>query len=54
MDQELNFIYKDIISVLNYVEMAVDNEKQFVIIRKKLLDIANDIKRLQDGSNSRQ
>jgi hypothetical protein len=51
LDQELKFIYKDIISVLSYVEMAVENEKQFTIIRKKLLDIANDIKRLQDGSN---
>lgn len=51
MDKELSFIYRDIISILGYVEIAVENEKQFAIIRKKLLDIANDIKRLQDGSS---
>lgn len=50
MNEKLENIYKDIISVLNYVEIAIQDERQFSIIRKKLLDIANDVKRCEsDG-----
>lgn len=47
MDKKLENIYRDIISVLDYVEIAIHDEKQFYIIRKKLLDIANDVKRCE-------
>lgn len=49
MNNKLDKIYKDIISVLDCVEIAIKDEKQFLIIRKKLLDIANDIKRCEDN-----
>lgn len=49
MDDKLELIYRDIISVLDYVEIAVQDNKQFLIIRKKLLDIANDVKRCKDN-----
>lgn len=48
MNEKLDGIYKDIISVLDYVEIAVQDSKKFAIIRKKLLDIANDVKRCKD------
>lgn len=39
-------IYKDIVKVLGYVEVVVDNPKHFSVIRKQLLDIANEVLRL--------
>lgn len=49
MNEKLESIYKDIISVLSYVEIAIQDERQFSIIRKKLLDIANDVKRCESN-----
>lgn len=47
MNSEQERIYKDIIKVLAYIELIVTDEKQFSVIRKTLLDIANDVKRLE-------
>lgn len=48
MDSNTEKIYKDIIMTLGYIELIVDDKKQFTIVRKNLLDIANDVKRLGD------
>lgn len=47
-------IYKSIITVLSYIELIVTDEKQFSIIRKQLLDIANNVMRLDDDTNGRK
>lgn len=49
MTKEL--IYKDIIRTLNYIEIVIDNPKHFTNIRKQLLDIANEVLRLEVGSD---
>lgn len=48
MDKHLDKIYKDLIMTLGYIELVVTDKKQWSIIRKNLLDIANDIKRIKD------
>lgn len=48
MDKHLDKIYRDLIMTLNYIELVLSDKKQFSIVRKNLLDIANDIKRLKD------
>lgn len=45
-------IYKDIIKVLSYIEVTVDNPKHFANIRKQLLDIANEVLRLETGCDA--
>ena len=40
-------IYKKVISTLSNIELVVSNREHFLIIRKQMLDIANDIKRLE-------
>lgn len=47
-------IYKSIIAVLGYIELIVTDKRQFSIIRKQLLDIANNVVRLDDDDNGRQ
>lgn len=44
-------LYHKAIDLLNYIEMAVDNEKHYKAIRKKVLDLANDIMRTDDVDN---
>lgn len=44
--KDTDMIYKDIIKALAMVELVVGDKNQFNTIRKSLLDIANDIKRL--------
>lgn len=51
MSKELNRLYKSIISTLCYIELVVDDKKQFAVVRKQLLDIANGIKRLDGEPN---
>lgn len=46
MVNEKDKIYKDIIMTLSYIELVVTDKKQFAVIRKNLLDIANDVKRI--------
>lgn len=48
MDKRLDKIYRDLIMTLSYIELVLSDKKQFSIVRKNLLDIANDIKRLKD------
>lgn len=43
-------IYKSIITVLSYIELIVTDKKQFSIVRKQLLDIANNVMRLGDDN----
>lgn len=45
MNKEL--IYKDIIKLLGYIELTVDSPKHFSVIRKQMLDIANEVLRLE-------
>lgn len=47
MDKNKESIYKDIIYALCYIEAIVTDKKQFAVIRKQLLDIANNVKRLE-------
>jgi hypothetical protein len=50
MDSEINKLYKDTIAILSYLELIIQDEKQFAIIRKQVLDLANAIKRLGDNN----
>lgn len=45
-------IYKDIIKTLAYIELAVNDSKRFSVIRKQLLDVANEVLRLDTGSDT--
>ena len=40
-------IYKDMIKLLGYLEVVVNNPKQFSVVRKQLLDTANEVLRLE-------
>lgn len=40
-------IYQDAISLLDIIEVSGVNGIQFGVIRKRVLDLANDIKRLE-------
>ena len=40
-------IYQDTISLLDIIEVSGVNGIQFGVIRKRILDLANDIKRLE-------
>lgn len=50
MDNEISKLYKDAISILNYIELVIQDEKKFSLIRKQILDLANGIKRLGDNN----
>lgn len=39
-------IYSDTISILEILEVSIEDQKMFSFVRKKILDIANDVKRL--------
>lgn len=40
-------LYKETINLLDCLQVAIDDEKNFVFIRKKMLDLANDIMKLE-------
>ena len=43
-------LYNKAISLLSYIEIIVQDEKQYKVLRKMILDLANEIKRLdEDG-----
>lgn len=42
-------IYHDAISILNCLELVIDNKEQYCLIRKKMLDLANDVLRLGES-----
>lgn len=44
MDKDI--VYKETIQLLNMLELVLKDEPQWNIIRKKVLDIANDVKRI--------
>lgn len=44
-------IYKKVISTLSNIELVVTNKQQFLIIRKQMLDIANDILRVSKDND---
>lgn len=43
-------IYKSIIALLTYLEAIIGDKENFYIVRKQLLDIGNDVKRLGDNN----
>lgn len=43
-------LYSRVIDVLNMLELIIEDEKQFLLIRKKLLNLANDILRGDDNA----
>lgn len=52
MEKDIEVIYKDVIKVLSSIEMVVKDEHQFAIIRRQMLDIANDVKRLKEKDSA--
>lgn len=46
----LKDLYKKTFAIIEYVQLAIPDESKFKIIRKKLLDLGNDIKRLSGDS----
>lgn len=51
MNKTPDEIYSEAIALLDILEISIENEKIYHLVRKKILDIANDIKRFgdQDG-----
>lgn len=49
MPQDKNKLYEDAISLLDLIEVSVSDEKNFKLIRKKVLDLANGILRMCDN-----
>ena len=47
MDKKQEF-YKQTIGLLKYVEFIVIDDKQYKVIRKQILDLANSILRMDD------
>lgn len=45
MDKDI--VYKETIQLLSMLELVMKDESQWSIIRKKVLDIANDVKRIE-------
>lgn len=43
-------LYSRVIDVLNMLELIIEDEKQFLLVRKKLLNLANDILRGDDNA----
>ena len=41
-------LYKEAISLLDLIEIAIEDEKKFSFIRKKVFDLANEILKLGD------
>lgn len=48
MDKTKHDLYNDTIQILECVELVVSDRQQFYLIRKKLLDLANDILKCGD------
>lgn len=42
-------LYKQTISLLKYIEFVMIDEKQYKIIRKQILDLANSILRMDEN-----
>ena len=41
-------LYKQAINLLKYIELAINNDDHYKIIRKQVLDIANNILRIDE------
>ena len=41
-------LYKQAVGLLKYIEIAIDNDNHYKIIRKQVLDLANNILRMDD------
>lgn len=54
MNKEKDNIYKSVIATLGYIELIVEDKRQFAIIRKQLLDIANSVKRIGSDIDGRE
>lgn len=52
MNKDTQDIYKKVISTLTSIELVVKDKEQFSIIRKQMLDIANDILRVGENYGS--
>ncbi len=39
-------IYSEAIALLDIIEISIENERTYLFLRKKVLDLANDIRRL--------
>ncbi len=48
LEERLKYLSNKTFSVIELIEVAGISEQSFKLIRKKLLDIGNDIKRLED------
>lgn len=42
-------VYKQLIALLDLIELSVEEEK-FAVIRKRVLDIANEVKRAEQNT----
>lgn len=48
MPKKKEELYKDAIALLDLIEIALNDEKKFSFIRKKVLDLANEILKFGD------
>jgi len=48
MNKTKDEIYSEMVGLLDVLEISIDNEKAYLFVRKKILDAANDIRRLGD------
>lgn len=50
MNKGYELLYSEAIALLDIIEISVENEKTYLFVRKKILDLANDIRRLGEDS----
>lgn len=50
MNKSLEAIYSEAISLLDILEITIDDEKTYSFVRKKVLDLANDIRRFGENN----
>lgn len=50
-NKQINILSKRVFSMIELVQLAIPDDSKFKIIRKKLLDLANDIQRLSGESD---
>lgn len=48
MTKTKNELYKDTVKLLDCLELVIHDKRQFALIRKKILDLANDIMKCGD------
>lgn len=48
MIKDKHTLYKDTINILDLIEISIEDKEKFTFIRKKMLDLANDILKIGD------